>query len=237
MRCLKLNDFHDLRSFIDAVLEYLRKETVNVFRRYGLLDSVDEEALALGLPEVPYFDQILQPKRLIKYGVVVGIFMFFLIPVWGGNFRVLWVGITFAFFGYIFAASINLRNRIKQHTFDLLVKTRFDEIFINSETKIHLAYFRKKEISKNDAKRIYNKPDKDDIEFRKSLATVFNIYEIIAISIYYKDANERITKEYYQEMIVSDWKKFWNLLSLYRGDLPSAFLYLEWLCGRWGDDA
>jgi len=211
------------------------KEVINVLRRYGLLDPVDEIANSIGLPEVRLADQVLQPKRLLAWGGVAALFMFVLTPFWDGHQQIYWVGFAFALFGTFFISAINLRNRVKQHTFDLINRTRFHNLFIESSRAIHMPYLNVKRISKRDAKRIYTNPNKGDVEFRKALTTVFNIYEVMALSVFVKDANERIIAQYYKDMLLSEWEKFQNVLVLYRKEIPSAYLYVEWLVNRWSE--
>ena len=167
----------------------------NVLRRHKLLDEVDPLAEELGLPEVPLLDQFLQPKRLIQGGLVVGLFLLLLVFAWEGRGKVMWIAICLALFGYIFTSGISIRNRVKQHTFDLITKTRFNDKYVDGVVVIHRAYDNTNRITKKDIKRIFTNPTEKDVEFRKSLATVFNIYEIIALSVYFKDANERIIRE------------------------------------------
>lgn len=155
-----------------------------------------------------------------------------------GETRGLWLGIGIFVAGWIFTAIMDNRSRTEQHTFNLMLNTRFDDNFIKSirETSRFLRQHND-EITQELAEKLYNAKQKgNDLVVRQSIGAILNIYEIIAISVYYRDADEFLLREYYNGLVLNHYKKFSPMIAEWRKSDPETFVYFEWLAKRWRDN-
>ncbi len=180
-------------------------------------------------------DKFLTPEWLLVLAVIAGVILLSIAFAWPIGLRPFWIGISIAIFSWLFTSAINLRNRIKAHTFDLILRTRFESSFVESALGVKEAYPEYDFIPEDEAVRIFNGTAADDIKLRQYVSNQLNFYEVIAISVYYKDADEHILKEYFYEVILEQWKMFQNFIPLWRGKSKEAFVYLEWLQKEWAE--
>lgn len=155
-----------------------------------------------------------------------------------GEVRGLWLGIGIFVGGWIFTAIMDNRSRAEQHTFKLMLNTRFDANFIKSmrETSRFLRQH-SGTITKELAKEICNETeDGHNLTVRQSIGSVLNIYEIIAISIYFRDADEFLLREYYNGLVLSHYEQLLPMIGEWRKGDPENFVYFEWLAKRWRDN-
>lgn len=137
--------------------------------------------------------------------------------------------------GVMFTSAVAIYNRVKQHTFDLIIKTRFDELFKKNSNLVRLNFSNYDEVPSDIALNIYNSTDEVLIEVRNAVADVLNFYEILAISVWYRDANEEILKDYYKDFIVEHVGILKNFIPIWRTKNPNAFEYIVWLYNEWGE--
>ena len=140
-------------------------------------------------------------------------------------------------FGWILTAALTVRDRIKHHTFDLIMRTRFESSFLESSRTYSKLYKKIEIVDKAEARRIWDSKAPDDIEKKQAIAMLLNFYEILSISVYFKDADENILKEYFYDLIRGTYSRLQNFIPLWREATPlpdsDAFIYLEWLYKRW----
>ncbi len=74
-----------------------------------------------------YLDWFMTPGRLVigalLIGAIIGLVIHWARPQPEG----VWFGIGIFVFGWIITAALTVRDRIKEHTFDLIFRTRFEE--------------------------------------------------------------------------------------------------------------
>lgn len=190
---------------------------------------------ATTLPKRP-FDWLLAPRRLLIGAVLFGLALIFLVFRWAPEPQGFWLGISIFVAGWIFTAAVNVRNRIKQHTFDLILRTRFEPTFVTSARAILNRFGDIDIVGKEDARSIYHSTDVVNLDLRNGVSSILNFYEILSISIYYFDADEVILKEYFYDLIVVSYKRLQHFVSVWREHDPEAFVYFEWLYTRWVGD-
>ena len=192
-----------------------------------------EPRTAETLPKLRFLDRIFPPNRLIMTGAVMSVVVFASAFAWEPQYRGFLFGISIALFAWFFTSAINLRNRIKAHTFDLIMRTRFENAFIQGARAISGSYPRSDPIPKEDAERIYNSSSGPDFDLRQHVSAQLNFYEILAISIYYEDADEDILKEYFYDIILGKYRKLQHFIPAFRTEDKELGVYLEWLHNRW----
>lgn len=189
---------------------------------------------AIEIAKCSKLDSIMSPNVLFWASIIIVIILLLLTPIWDETrAKVLWIGVVIALFGCLFAAAVNLRNRIKQHSFELIFRTRFEVDFLNSTEVLRKKYPIYAEIHEEEAETIFNGESSENIELRKAINSLLNFYEILAISIYYNDADEFILRTYFKKIITRFWEQVSELVPLWRADNPDAFVYLQWLADRW----
>ncbi len=162
-------------------------------------------------------------------GVVIGLVIHLAKPQPEG----VWFGIGIFVFGWIITAALTIRGRIKEHSFDLILRTRFEDSYLESARVLSKALRNVDIVDIADAHRIYASGEDEDISVRLSAANLFNFYEILAISVYYKDADERIVREYFYDIITTLYRQLQHFVPIWRVHDPESFVYLEWLYKRW----
>ena len=131
------------------------------------------------------------------------------------------------------ASAPRIRDRIKEHSFNLIFRTRFEDTYRESERALTNSFKDVDIVGMEKARRIYTSEEKEDIALRRSVSNLLNFYEILSISVYYKDADERIIKEYFYDLLVRMYEQLQHFIPLWREGDPEAFVYLEWLYKRW----
>ena len=92
-------------------------------------------------------------------------------------------------------------------------------------------------ITKELAKKLYDsKDEKDGLATRQAIGAILNVYEIIAISIYFGDADEYLLREYYNGLILGHFESLFPMIEEWRKTDPETFVYFEWLAKRWRDN-
>ena len=183
----------------------------------------------------PLLTAVFSPSGLAGLAIIMIVSAFFFVPGLGLESRdtIILIGILFAITGWLFTSAVNIHNRIKQHTFDLIIRTRFDESYKNSTSLLRTSFSSSTLISKSDASLILAAVEGENKKLRNAIGDVLNFYEVLAISIWYRDANEEILKEYYKDILVGHVKKAFNIFPLWRSTDKEAFIYVEWLYNRW----
>ena len=155
-----------------------------------------------------------------------------------GEAQGLWLGIGIFVAGWIFTAVMENRSRTVQHTFNLMLNTRFDDNFIKSIREVSRFLRQHGEtITEELVERIYKASEKgDDLTVRQSIGAILNTYEIVAISVYYRDADEFLLREYYNNLVLDHYQKLSPMISEWRKLDSEAFVYFEWLAKRWRDN-
>lgn len=162
-------------------------------------------------------------------GVVIGLVIHWAKPQPEG----VWFGIGIFVFGWIITAAVTVRGRIKEHSFDLILRTRFEDSYLESARILNKALKNVDIVDIADARRIYASGKDGEISVRLSASNLFNFYEILAIAVYYKDADERIVKEYFYDIITTLYRQLQHFVPIWRAQDPESFVYLEWLYKRW----
>lgn len=183
----------------------------------------------------PLLTAVFSPSGLAGLAIIMIVSAFFFVPELGLESRdtIILIGILFAITGWLFTSAVNIHNRIKQHTFDLIIRTRFDESYKKSTSLLRISFSSSTLISKSDASLILAAVEGENKKLRDAIGDVLNFYEVLAISIWYRDANEEILKEYYKDILVGHVKKAFNIFPLWRSTDKEAFIYVEWLYNRW----
>lgn len=175
----------------------------------------------------------MTPGRLVMgalvIGVVIGLVTHWVKPQPEG----VWFGIGIFVFGWIFTAALTVRGRIKEHSFDLILRTRFEESYHESARALTSAFKNVDIVNMGDAHKIYTSEEDDDITLTRNVSNLLNFYEILSISVYYKDADERIIKEYFHDLLTRMYLQLQHFVPLWREGDPEAFVYLEWLYKKW----
>ena len=175
----------------------------------------------------------MTPGRLVigalLIGAIIGLVIYWARPQPEG----VWFGVGIFVFGWIIMAALTVRDRIKAHTFDLIFRTRFEESYIESARILNKALRNVDIVDMADAHRIYTSEKDGETILRFSAANLFNFYEILAISVYYKDADERIIKEYFYDIVTKLYRQLQHFVPIWRVQAPESFVYLEWLYKRW----
>lgn len=188
------------------------------------------------LPKLSILDYPLTQGRLLA-GALIFALIVIIVAVWlPAESRGFWLGISVFIVGWIFTAAIDIRNRVKQHTFDLMLRTRFEDSFLKSMHYISQRYWEVEAISEDEAKKIWDAKNNDDVALRQHVANILNYYEMISISVYYKDADEQLLREYFNDLLIGQYRRLRNFLTLWRGKDPEAFVYLEWLYKQWNEE-
>ena len=191
------------------------------------------------LPKPSLLDFPLTTERLLwgaLFFAVIVVLVFLALPVQARGF---WLGISVFVVGWMFTSALDIRSRVKQHTFDLMLRTRFEVTFLDSMRDISKKFKNTDMISAETAKRIWNaegQEEEEDVITRQHVGNVLNYYEMIAISVYYKDADEELLREYFNDLVVFHYKLLQNFLPLWRAENPEAFVYLQWLNRQWGGE-
>ena len=175
----------------------------------------------------------MTPGRLVVGALLIGLIiasvMYLVKPQPSG----VWLGISIFVFGWIITGALTVRDRIKRHTFDLIFRTRFEQNYIESVRSVRRAFKDIDIVSMAEARRISRSEQGDDIILRTHTANLFNFYEILAISVYYKDADEHIIKEYFYDILNKLYMQLQHFVPIWREKYPEALIYLEWLYKRW----
>lgn len=175
----------------------------------------------------------MTPGRLVIgalfIGVIIALVVYWLRPQPEG----VWFGIGIFVFGWIFTSALTVRDRIKGHTFDLIFRTRFEGIYLESARAVSKAFGNIDIVDMAEAHRIYTSEQNEDIIVRRGVLTLLNFYEVLSISVYYKDADETILKEYFYDIVTSLYRRLQHFVPLRRTVDPEVFIYLEWLYKRW----
>lgn len=187
---------------------------------------------ATTLPKRP-LDWLLAPRRLLVGAVLFGLVLIFLVFRWAPEPQGFWLGISIFVAGWVFTAAIEIRNRIKQHTFDLILRTRFEPAFVTSARAILNRFGDISVVQEKDARSIYYSTDAINLDLRNGVSNVLNFYEILSISVYYFDADEMILKEYFYDLVVAHYERLKHFVSIWREHDAEAFVYFEWLYNRW----
>lgn len=191
------------------------------------------------LPKPSLLDFPLTTERLLLgalFFVVIVVLVSLTLPV---NARGFWLGISVFVVGWMFTSALDIRNRVKQHTFDLMLRTRFEATFLDSMRHISKKFKNTDMIPAETAKHIWDaeeQEEEEEVKIRQNIGNVLNYYEMIAISVYYKDADEDLLREYFNDLVVYHYKLLQNFLPLWRAANPEAFVYLQWLNRRWGGE-
>jgi len=183
----------------------------------------------------PLATSIFSPVGLTIAAMFIFLGALFLIPglaLSQGDIIVL-LGIMFAITGWLFTSAVSIQSRIKQHTFDLIIKTRFDDIFKQNSNLIRINFDNNYPVAENIAKEIFYSKDEKKIEIRNAVGDILNFYEILAISIWYRDADDEIYKEYYKDLLIEDMDKLETFVPIWRIKNKEAFIYTEWLYDKW----
>lgn len=150
--------------------------------------------------------------------------------------KVLLAGFLLAVSGWLFTSAITTRNRIKQHTIELITGNRFDGTFSSSSACIRKYLANHDFLTEEHALKIFNVKEGDDervLEVRNAIVDVLNFYEVLALMIWFKDTNELILKEYYYDLVLGHYEKLNKMIPLWRREEKEAFKYFEWLYNRW----
>ena len=187
------------------------------------------------LQRQPLFDKILTVDVLMWAAIIVftSIILIYFCPYFEKREKILLAGLFLAVAGWLFTSAITIRNRIKQHSLDLILRTRFDEVYKNSMLNIRTCFSGMTVISEEQAKNIFYAADEEGKKLRSSIVDILNYHEYLALAIWFKDADEIILKEYYKDIILWHYEKLKNVIPLWRQDEKDAFEYYEWLYNRW----
>lgn len=146
-----------------------------------------------------------------------------------------WLGISVFVAGWLFTSVLENINNVERHTLDLMLRTRFEEHFVDSLR--FWSKLRRNNESRMDekfAKTIFHSTDRSCIFAREHIANILNFFEIIAISLYYNDADEFLLREYFNDILVENFGPLEHFMVEWRSQDPEAFVYYEWLALRWG---
>ena len=113
-----------------TVLQQKRKELIKCLE-VATFKLLRREHKGLVAPSL--IDRIVVPVFLFWASGISGAFLLIWTPVWDTQQKPFWIGVSFAVMGWIFTAGVTLNNRLKQHSFDLIMRNRFESVFRESE--------------------------------------------------------------------------------------------------------
>lgn len=192
-----------------------------------------EPRTAETLPKLRFLDRIFPLDRLIMTGAIISVTVFASTFALEPQYRGFLFGVSIALFAWFFTSAINLRNRIKAHTFDLIMRTRFEPTFVESVRGLRNRYPGQDPIPVADAERIHSSHTGADFDLRQHIGAQLNFYEILAISVYYEDADEAILKEYFYDIILGKYNQLQHYIPISRTEDKELGVYFEWLHDRW----
>jgi len=197
--------------------------------------AVYRDGLSRGLEKPGFIDRHVTPRNLFGASGLAGAILLLMTPFWDDRAQVYWAGLSLALMGWLFSSSVIMSNRLKQHSFDLILKTRFEMIYRDSIRDIRKEFPRMSDvITKKRSKEIFRGKANKEIKLRLAINTLLNFYEVLAISVWFQDADEMILREYFREIIRNFWIQVKNIIPLWRAENKDVFTYLEWLCeSRW----
>ena len=169
--------------------------------------------------------------------------------------RLLTAAVTFAVLGWLVTVAVALQNRIRQHTFELILTTRFNPVYRENAKTVQDYTLKLGVITENMAREISQRKTYKDAKLDKALGLLANFYELLAIAVKHKDADEKILREFFEDILINFFDKIEPLLPFWRGEkeplesrgdypsgsvpflpprpYPQAFIYLEELCRNW----
>ena len=137
--------------------------------------------------------------------------------------------------GVLFGASVQAYIRVRQHSMNLMINSRFLDRYREYLVTVR-KYFKNKDdiISRQDAEKIIRYGDKNDDEFTNCLSTLLDYYEFIAICLYYGDIDEEIAKSFLLDIVLLIYVRSYRLVEVWI-DIhgPDTFIYLRCLCSEW----
>lgn len=147
---------------------------------------------------------------------------------------VIFLGAVAAICGWLFTSAVQLFNRVRQHTMTLIHETRFNDTYLRNSILIQDRFRAHGHFSEREAEAIIDSDAEADKEFRRALSRVLNFYEYLAIAVFYRDANERLLREFFVIMVVDNFRNaepFHRVWQRRYG--PDAGRNIERLYRRW----
>ncbi len=136
-------------------------------------------------------------------------------------------------FGYLITTSVNLHNRIREHTFSLIGNVRFDVEYRQHATRI-VSQLPAEVVPFKRIEQIMTTISGQDLLLRGSINIMMNFFELLAIAVITRNANETILREFYKSPVLAYSKKLQNMIvyQKLRGN-HSVLSNLVWLVRRW----